>query len=881
MNINHRGLDIDHAFAHGCDEQRGRRGDIHLTEQISPVRVDSFRTHAKSISNFTITQSARQFVQNLVLAVGQFAQFLKLVYLGLYRRRDNTVSRQHIDNTGANVLRAFTFDKQAINAGVEKFFQQWRGGLSRNYGKFCFRRPSFSFQENLQPIGARHSQIQQCAIRFFAFNFRNRVDTIRGHTHNLNIGDALHDAAHTVCAEGVVIRDNDSFRDTKPSPSRRKKFFFRAAVVLGLLAAGSSHSFAQSNPSDFVSVNGPLTVKQLSSHMTYYEDRERTAQVENLANDKASDFVPLNMIEPDFGYTDSRIWLRAKLKNTSDELTDWRIYVRENFLQNYAVYVERQGGDIERIEEHSPATPFSDRLIDYPELVTPINFEPGEAITLFIAYWSEGSSNAAISFETAESFSKKAVSRTSKNFIFYGMVSLLIAGAILGLVILRLPVFLAYLFYVTLTLIYLMHVDGVTFQYFWPEHPRFNSYFTIIIGTAFVLATYNFARAFLQTKKYEAEADRVLFWMGAVTPFITIPGAFIDPQLTKQIIMPLILLGIIAGTFVGFMAARTRFKQVRFYLFAWMFGIFAAGLMNMRHVFGLDISQDTEFDSIRISMVVDSVMMGLAIGDRYIQTMKSRERETNESLKTAQQNLKLNQRLFDLEERYELATELVLTKDEAFSNTIHDLRQPLHALRLNIQNFAQSGEQNDADTDKIGEMFSYLEQLLSAQLDSALAPDEFSDDVKEVSSEESIDVQKVLESVHEMFLPDAMEKGLSFRFIPSRHTAPMEPFTLIRIMNNLVSNAIKYTPGGKIVMCARRLDKVLRIEVHDTGIGMSAEAFEHAKTRRVRLDEGQAEASGEGLGLSIASDLAEQNGLRLYRSPYRENGTSLILEIPL
>ena len=233
-----------------------------------------------------------------------------------------------------------------------------------------------------------------------------------------------------------------------------------------------------------------------------YEDKDWLVDVQTLASKKASEFVPINMSEPDFGYTESRIWLRAKLKNTTDDISEWRLYVRENFLQNYSVYVQRQSGEIERVEDHNPQTPFSERLLKYPELVTPISFEPGESVAIYIAYWSEGSSNAAISFETMESFSNKAVSRTSKNYIFYGMITLLIVGAFLGLAILRLPVFLAYLIYVFLTLIYLMHVDGVTFQYFWPEYPRFNSNFTIIIGIAFVLATYNFARSFLQTKKY-------------------------------------------------------------------------------------------------------------------------------------------------------------------------------------------------------------------------------------------------------------------------------------------------------------------------------------------------------------------------------------------
>ena len=644
---------------------------------------------------------------------------------------------------------------------------------------------------------------------------------------------------------------------------------------------GASLAFAQSSTENFASVTGPLNVQALSAQIEVYHDVDWDKNIGDLVLENGADFTPINMPEPDFGYIDNRVWLRARLKNDTVNESFWRLHVRENFLQHYSVYVLRSSGDIDTIESHTPETQFSERLVDYPELVTPISFAPGEAITLYIAYWSEGSSNAAISFETTDSFAAMAVARTSKNYIFYGMIGLLIIAAFLGLAILRRRVFAAYLIYVCLTLLYLMHVDGVTFQHFWPSHPRFNSYFTIIIGTAFVMATYNFARTFLDTRRYHPYCDRVLLSMGAVTPFIIVPCAIFDPQVTKQIIMPMILIAIIAGVIVGIIASRTRFKLVRFYLFAWMCGIISAGIMNMRHVFGFDISQDTEFDSIRISMVVDSIMMGLAVVDGYIQTQKQREEATRENLASAQQNLKLNQRLYNLEEQYDLAEEMATARDESLKNTIHDLRQPLHALRMNIQRAPGSTQRSPEESEQIGEMFSYLESLLSTQLETVVTSPVSAVGTEIYDGEEPMKAQKILKSVHEMFLPDAQEKGLDFRFVPSRNDTPVDTFVLIRIMNNLVSNAVKYTPSGKILLGSRRVQNQLRIELHDTGIGMSQHDFEAAKERHVRLEAGLSQADGQGLGLSIAAQLAVQNGYNLYQVKSRQTGTSLILEIPL
>ena len=103
--------------------------------------------------------------------------------------------------------------------------------------------------------------------------------------------------------------------------------------------------------------------------------------------------------------------------------------------------------------------------------------------------------------------------------------------------------------------------------------------------------------------------------------------------------------------------------------------------MNLRHFTDSAIGQHVELDSIRIAILVDAIMMGLGVADRYSQQQKERRKADARSLTQARQNLQLTDRLHDLEEQYKLATELVQTRDAELKNTVHDLRQPLHALR--------------------------------------------------------------------------------------------------------------------------------------------------------------------------------------------------------
>ncbi len=643
-------------------------------------------------------------------------------------------------------------------------------------------------------------------------------------------------------------------------------------------AAASTENFG-----DVLTLNGPAGRTVLADYIDYFIDEGWDKTPEDMLGVDAGRFSDLQSGEPDFGYTDSRIWLRIKLANGTANDRQFLVYVRENFLQYYDVYLQREAGRIDHIENHNPDSPFSARTFSFPELVTPFQLKPNEQATLLVSYWSEGSSNAAIAIETGKSFAALAMGRTSKNFISYGMIAILLVSGLIAFAILRLKIFAAYVTYVFVILLYLMHTDGITFQYFWPQFPRFNSYFTIIIGTGCIMATYNFARVFLQTKTYHPRIDKIFLIAFFVTPVITFGGAAIDIQAMKQAMMVMVFIAIAAGTLAGAWAGLTRFRQVRFYLFAWAVGLLTAGVMNMRHIFGIDISQDVEFDSIRVSMVVDAMMIGLGIADHYTQTLRARSKATERSLTEARKNLKLTTRLYELDQQYLLAEELVRSRDVEMKNTVHDLRQPLHALRLSVAGLRDGGEGSAVDVADIDNTFTYLETLIAERLEETVGADDY---FPADQGGEDLSLSKVLRSVYDMFLPDAAEKGLDFRFVKTSADADIDPLVLMRVITNLVANAIKYTPSGKVLLGVRRAQGRIQIEVHDTGPGMDEADFNLACKRSVRLGVAPAgaaqiaEVTGHGFGLAIASDLAEKHGLNLRVHAGRRTGCGVILDVP-
>jgi len=625
-------------------------------------------------------------------------------------------------------------------------------------------------------------------------------------------------------------------------------------------------------------LTGPARGHDLGGHIGAWADPDWTYAVEDMApgGRGAGNFRIYPGYIPDFGYTHSKIWLRLCLRNDTPETTDWRLYAHENFFQVYEVHVVRGDGAIEELMALARDSPFSDRPVADPEMIAPFTMEPGESVEILISYWSGGSSQVDLSVETAESYAAIAANKTARNFFFYGMMILLITVALVCLAVFRHPVFLAYAAYATSALLFVMHVDGVAFQYLWPWFPAFNSDATIFTGSGLIVFGAVYARVFLRTRERHPRMDKVLIAIIVVTLTLGVVLFIPNPQLLKKLLIMISLLAFLVFTAAGLIAYFSGYREVRFYLFAWLGVVLSSTLMNMRHMIGLEIPQEVVHDSMRAVMVLDALMMGLAIADRYNQMRLSRQAAMQETLTAAQHQLELNRRLAELQAQHELAVELSKSRDRQIQNVVHDLRQPLHALRMNVMSL-NAGRQDAPSVGNIETTFAYLENLVARHLDSdvslpAPAPEE-------TDALDDLGVQQVLSAIEEMFAPDAEAKGLQLRRVESELETSADALALTRIVSNLVSNAIKYTETGGVLIGTRKKSGTVRIEVHDTGPGMSEADFARASQRSVRLGR-DGNVQGKGLGLTIAIELARRNGMSLELSRLRSCGTGLVLVIP-
>jgi Na+/proline symporter/signal transduction histidine kinase len=224
------------------------------------------------------------------------------------------------------------------------------------------------------------------------------------------------------------------------------------------------------------------------------------------------------------------------------------------------------------------------------------------------------------------------------------------------------------------------------------------------------------------------------------------------------------------------------------------------------------------------------------------------------------------------------AEEANVSKTRFLAAASHDILQPLNAARLYVTSLTErqgTGEDGrligniDASLDAVEEIFGALLDI--SRLDTGAMRPEFV----------SFRIDEILRQLELEFAPLAREKGLELTFVPCSLTVRSDRRLLRRLLQNLVSNAVKYTPKGRVLVGCRRRRGKLRVDVLDTGLGIP-----HSKRRLVfrefhRLDEGAKVARGLGLGLSIVERIARviDHKVDLRSEPRR--GTRFSVELPL
>jgi two-component system, sensor histidine kinase len=238
--------------------------------------------------------------------------------------------------------------------------------------------------------------------------------------------------------------------------------------------------------------------------------------------------------------------------------------------------------------------------------------------------------------------------------------------------------------------------------------------------------------------------------------------------------------------------------------------------------------------------------------------------------------------LMDLNEQLRRASDAAqqanLGKTRFLAAASHDLLQPLNAARLFLSSLAEKPIEHE-NAELVGRVDTSLrsvEELLSGLLDiSKLDAGGVAPLIEDFS------VDELLRALGTEFAPFAEERDIDLRVVASNRILRSDRRQLRRILQNLLSNAIRYTPmGGRVLIGCRSVGERVKLEVWDTGPGIPEDMRDAVFQEFQRLPHGETDDKGLGLGLAIVERIARILGHTIELRSTGDNGSVFAVTVP-
>ncbi len=569
-------------------------------------------------------------------------------------------------------------------------------------------------------------------------------------------------------------------------------------------------------------------------------------------------------------------WAYIRIENATNQPIA-RVLDTEHFInKDYVIYLEQTDELKLVLDAELPAQAIEDRV--RPELVlasNPINILPQGEIGLWVHFKTGDNAGLVPIYLRAEAVLTEHRTKNSNiNSIFYGIsFTLLIFLALLSFLLNSRPA-RYYLVFLIGTIALNMQQDGYFSLFFYAGDPSSNTFIRLFWQVIMVLSYQFFMISFLDVRhRFPRFFVLTTIFIAFVLTFFAVYPIWGTTEIYRYGINALALMFTAISIGAAYLAFKSRPNGSGFFILGIV--IFISYLTySVANNFLWQYSYVFEvIRNVKILQLLDASVFTAAMLSQTFGLRKQRDKALQSELATAQENLEIAQSLLAANKDRDRAKALAERHQNKLADVSHDMRQPLTSLQLALE---QADKSSPELKEKLEAGLSYLNSVLGNTLDEIHPSKHREDDVE--TKTDHVPLQIVFDNLNRMFGSEAKEKGLKLHFDKSALVVEADAIELIRMLSNLVSNAIKYTDSGDVKVSCSNRGETVSIAVKDTGNGMTEQDLAHAMKRHQR---GTNDVDGKGLGLNIVSTIAQRSGLMFEaQSKISKGSVFTISEIP-
>jgi signal transduction histidine kinase/class 3 adenylate cyclase len=574
----------------------------------------------------------------------------------------------------------------------------------------------------------------------------------------------------------------------------------------------------------------------------YLVDDQGTLTPEQVSRLPSGEFRTSGANGVALGFVKGAVWLRFEvLDDGGGSERGWLLEFSDPLLDDIRVYQQSPGGGW-RETRLGDQQPLATEAVDALAPLMQIDPAPGQLSSYVVRVQSKSSMLVDLRVLTARQFYRASM----VSFLCYGaMFGIMVAMCLYNLGLyasLRDPNYILYVLSISSSGLFLASLSGHAPRWLWPAYrPWSEEIFQTVVAVTLV-AGLAFCTRFLEAHKFAPGLHRtilVLIGLAILTmPLSAVVGFQSSVLLTGAV-------SAAAGT-VGLVTAATCLargqRSARFYLVAWagycIGTVFAAARQH-----GFVGNSFVATHGMEIGTVLETVLMSLALSDRYNDLKLAKEQAQHE----AAESLRRMDRL----------------KDEFLANTSHELRTPLQG----IIGLAES--MLDGAAGRLSETVSHnLSMIVNSGQRLATLVNDILDFSKMRNHElklrrRPVDLRVAVDVVLRLTAPLAQAKSLELvnAVDPATPTVLADEDRLQQILHNLVGNAVKFTERGSVQVRAVVEDGRVRVQVVDTGPGIAPEHHQRIFESFEQVEESTTrEHGGTGLGLAVSRKLVQLHG---------------------
>ncbi|MBD1209672.1 MAG: hypothetical protein H9535_14660 [Ignavibacteria bacterium] len=662
---------------------------------------------------------------------------------------------------------------------------------------------------------------------------------------------------------------------------------------------------------------------EIGADVQYYEDKEKTLTFDAVAAPAmASRWKSYDKQTLSFGFKRSAYWLRFALRNPSPQQNDWLLEIVFPTLDSIELYSPHSDGHYTHYVM-GDYLPFSRREFQYRTFIKRLDMPDSQPQVYYLKVSTTSSTIIPIILHRNDEF----ITYSNHWQFFYGWLlgalMILIAYHIILFAFTRAKSYVFYVLYMCGVVFYTATFNGFTAQYVLPESGNLLQYSMMLsIGLA-LLGLVLFTRAFLNTKEFSPRFDIVLRGLAIYLCVVSVAVTFTD-YLTTNIILSSSLLPVVVICYGAALRVAWRVRSYQhLYFLVGSFSLMFGGALTSLMTIGILPNTIITRNSVQFGAIMESLLFSLALSLQYkiLQQEKARAqeenyrliRDANETLRRAveERTAELQEKNGDLEtaneeiqrqmeiqtdqareielanttlqEQNEKLNDLNKEKNEIIGIVAHDLKNPISAVH-GLAELVQSGfaepEQVPEITRQIvvtaDRMLQLVRNLLDVnRLESGTVQFNFVE----------FDIVPMVEATLAQYTPLAEAKNITLHYHKETDSSTIiaDEQATMQILDNLISNAVKYSPLGKqVFMRVSSSSSFIRLAVEDEGPGLSEDDKSKLFGKFARLS--ARPTAGEystGLGLSIVKKMVEAMNGRVWCESELGKGAAFIVELPI